>query len=114
MTLKRWKGGDGLAYAVVVAEFRTYLDTYYPEPDTKKIPAPDASAVADKSGIIGFVFQYSGGTGHFSLWDGTQVLYGDYFGTGDLNHLWANMEITFVRQVNEGALHTLILRHAPK
>lgn len=110
--LKRWKGADNKAYAVVVKQFVPYMNHYYPSPDTKRITAPDPASIDGHFGVIGFVFAYAGGGGHFTLWEKNRALYHDYFGRGT-NYLWCNMEITYVRKTSSGAVDTHIFRHAP-
>jgi len=80
-------GADKKRYALRVKEFRKYMEKTYGKPSViEKKGANGLIAVAKfngKRGIIGFeVKGWSDATGHFSLWDGTKVLYDgghDYF-----------------------------------
>lgn len=82
------RGGDELRYALRVKEFRNYMNTRYGSPSVivKKGENGliDKADLVGKRGIICFeVKGWSDATGHFSLWDGSKVLYDgghDYFG----------------------------------
>ncbi len=75
------KGGDGLLYGYRVAELKKYMHNVFGSPTIiekgTKIRQVD---FYNKKGIIAFdVSGWSDATGHFSLWDGTKLLYGDEF-----------------------------------
>ncbi|MDQ6786837.1 MAG: type VI secretion system amidase effector protein Tae4 [Acidobacteriota bacterium] len=82
------KGADKKLYALRVREFRKYMVKTYGKPAVDEKKAANGSIPMDKfsgkRGIIGFeVKGWSDATGHFSLWDGTSILYDgghDYFG----------------------------------
>ena len=90
------------------------MDYYYPEPDTKKLRAPDNSAIDGKYGVVAFLFSYGAGSGHFTLWERNVALHDAYFDRGEKNFLWACMEITYVRRIESNGVYTYVLRHAPK
>ncbi|MES2590340.1 MAG: type VI secretion system amidase effector protein Tae4 [Bacteroidota bacterium] len=75
------KGEDGLLYGYRVAELKKYMKSIYGSP--KLIEKGTKIKQADfynRKGIIAFdVKGWSDATGHFSLWDGAKVLYGDEF-----------------------------------
>ena len=86
------KGGDENWYYYRVRNLKTYLNRKYGNPDftytiTAKMTAADIQkAITGMQGII--VFHISGWTdasGHFTLWDGTQVALGNYFDPDNLD-----------------------------
>lgn len=72
------KGADKLLYGYRVAEFKKYLNKIY---GTAFITRKSDKNISDEDfrgtkGIIGFdVLGWSDATGHFSLWDGSKVLF---------------------------------------
>lgn len=72
------KGADGFWYGFRVSEFKNYLHRTFGEAKVvkekgKKINVNDFH---NKRGIIGFdVENWTDATGHFSLWDGSKILY---------------------------------------
>lgn len=81
-------GGDKKRYALRVKEFRAYMNKTYGKPAVSEKKNAGGTITktkfSGKRGIICFeVTGWSDATGHFSLWDGTKVLYDgghDYFG----------------------------------
>jgi hypothetical protein len=69
------KGGDGLYYALRVAEMRKWLPTILGTPDfdhkKKRGVAFDKSTIAASKGIIAFDISFSDATGHLDAWDGS-------------------------------------------
>jgi hypothetical protein len=68
------KGGDGLNYALRVAEMRKWLPTALGQPDfdhaKKAAEAFDKSKLAGMKGIIAFNIPFADATGHLDAWDG--------------------------------------------
>jgi hypothetical protein len=91
------KGKDGKWYGLRVTEFWDYLLKVYGKPtvfarkgNNKVIPV---SKFAGIRGIVGFrVKGFTDATGHFTLWDGAELLYGgerhDYWGISTEAALW--------------------------
>jgi hypothetical protein len=78
------KGKDKRWYGLRVREFWTYMTkTYGPPTVTSKAPL-DRSKFSGIRGIIGFRAKFKDATGHFTLWDGSDLLYG-----GDEHDYWA-------------------------
>lgn len=85
-TLLTIKGIDGKRYAIRVKELKKYLLSRYPPPNVF-IASPkgkiDNTPLLGKKGIIAFdVSGWSDASGHFTLWDGQQLVYAgghDYF-----------------------------------
>jgi hypothetical protein len=81
-------GSDKKRYALRVKEFRVYMTTRYGKASVVVKKGAngliDKTNLAGKRGIICFeVKGWSDATGHFSLWNGSSVLYDgghDYFG----------------------------------
>jgi hypothetical protein len=88
------KGGDKLNYAVRVAEFRKYMVSAYGQPDVVRKPPkgrPTGVASTEFSGLRGvlcFQVNFSDATGHFTLWDGSRAVHGDYFSHAFQVSLW--------------------------
>ena len=88
-------GKDGFNYGLRVREFWPYMEKIY-GPPTRLSRAPiDRKRFQGIRGIIGFRVEKwasSGSTGHFTLWDGFNLLYGgedhDYFAIADEAALW--------------------------
>lgn len=76
-------GDDGYNYWIRVRDLQKYLVDNLPKPNVDKAGAIDiVNEFKNKSGII--VFDVSGwgnATGHFTLWDGSHLIY-----PGDLSH----------------------------
>lgn len=90
-------GVDKKRYAVRVREMKKYIRDKYSKPDFELTAAKgviDKSSILGKQGIIVFdVSGWSDASGHFSLWDGSKVLYDgghDYF---DLYEVDSNNKI---------------------
>jgi Type VI secretion system (T6SS), amidase effector protein 4 len=81
----RWNsGGDKKAYVYAVSDLSGYLTAMYGAPTSFPTNAKKAD-LAGKQGIIAF------GEHHIALWNGTDVLEGDYFGSAEIKHpilLW--------------------------
>lgn len=80
------KGVDGKRYAVRVKEMKNYLHLRYAPPTVLQASSTgiiDKSALASKQGLIAFdVVGWGDASGHFTLWDGEELLYAgghDYF-----------------------------------
>ena len=81
-------GVDKKRYALRVKEFRKYMVSRYGKPSVVAVKGSsgliDRSSFNGKRGIICFeVKGWTDATGHFSLWNGSSVLYDgghDYFG----------------------------------
>lgn len=88
------KGTDKFWYGLRVKEFWPYMERIY-GPPTVYTKSPIArSMFAGIKGIIGFRVAFKGGsaTGHFTLWNGANLLYGekdhDYFAIATEAALW--------------------------
>ena len=87
------RGKDKRWYGLRVKEFWTYLTKTY-GPPTMSMKAPfSKDKFAGIRGIIGFrVSHFKDATGHFTLWDGSDLLYGgddhDYWTISDEAALW--------------------------
>jgi hypothetical protein len=88
------RGADKNRYAYRVSEFRRYLRAVLGPPTVSQGVDPvtgevDPAPFAGKQGIIMFeVHGWSGATGHFDLWDGTQPAHREYFDQASLVQLW--------------------------
>lgn len=87
------KGKDGKAYAIRVAEFKKYLLRTYGLPDIVRTPAAKGQGVpttdfASLAGVMCFDVQFNDATGHLTLWNGYQVVHGDYFARAYKVSLW--------------------------
>jgi hypothetical protein len=88
------KGGDKLNYAVRVAEFRKYMVSAFGQPDiVRKPPKGRPVGVASTEfpglrGVLCFQVSFSDATGHFTLWDGSRAVHGDYFNRAFQVSLW--------------------------
>ncbi len=79
-------GSDGAWYIYRVRIFAEYMKDQYGNPD---IEGNSQSLFTGKKGIIQFhVSQWRDATGHFTFWDGSKALYGDYFSQSDKVSLW--------------------------
>lgn len=88
------QGNDKFWYGLRVKEFWPYMEKTY-GPPTKRSNSPiKASLFQGIRGIIGFRVPFKSGsaTGHFTLWDGSKLLYGgedhDYFAIASEAALW--------------------------
>jgi hypothetical protein len=81
-----FSGADGKYSYYRVKDFKRYLRrTYGPE----TISGVKKSDYSGSRGIIGFeVSGWNNATGHFSLWNGSRVLYEDYFNRASAAFLW--------------------------
>jgi hypothetical protein len=88
------KGGDDHFYAIRVAEFKRYMLQTYGEPDLVRRPPHGTAAGVSRSdfanlrGVICFEARFNDATGHFSLWDGSRSVHGDYFTRSYQVSLW--------------------------
>ena len=87
------KGTDRRWYGLRVAEFWQYLIDNYGLPTVTSKSPLKKETFAGIRGIIGFrVSKFKDATGHFTLWDGKDLLYGgddhDYFTIADEAALW--------------------------
>ena len=88
------KGADKRFYAIRVAEFKRYMLDHYGPPDIVRTPPAGAKegvsrdAFAHLMGVICFEVHFSDATGHFTLWDGTDAVHGDYFDRAFRVSLW--------------------------
>ncbi len=95
---KTRQGADGKWYGLGVQQFWEYLEKYYGKPTiyaerdkkTNRIPIEKFQR---KRGIIGFRVQgWKDASGHFTLWDGFNLLYGgekhNYFAISSKAALW--------------------------
>lgn len=86
-------GNDKRWYGLRVDEFWLYLIRTYGKPTVVSKKPFDKKLFRGIRGIIGFnVSMFKGATGHFTLWDGFDLLYGgrdhDYFQIADDAALW--------------------------
>jgi hypothetical protein len=87
-------GGDTKNYALRVAEFKQFMLGTYGAPDLVRTPpagSPTGVLRADFAhlrGVMCFEVHFSDATGHFTLWDGTQPVHGDYFARAFRVSLW--------------------------
>lgn len=89
-------GADKKWYGLRVEEFWDYMIRTYGAPQVherlKSGKSVDASKFAGVRGIIGFRRKFVGATGHFTLWDGSRLLYDGgypgYFDTATEAALW--------------------------
>jgi hypothetical protein len=87
-------GGDKRNYAIRVAEFKKYMLSSYGNPDMVRTPPKGANAGVERAdfanlrGVLCFEVHFSDATGHFTLWDGSQVVHGDYFDRAFRVSLW--------------------------
>lgn len=86
-------GNDGRWYGLRVDEFWPYMIDTYGQPTRSSKKPLDKKLFQGIRGIIGFkVSMFKGATGHFTLWDGFDLLYGgedhDYFSIADDAALW--------------------------
>ena len=89
------KGSDGRWYGLRVKEFWPYMVKQFGNPTVhSSTPNIDRGLFLNKRGIIGFkvAFADNSATGHFTLWNGTKLLYGgadhDYFAISTEAGLW--------------------------
>jgi hypothetical protein len=88
------RGGDKHFYAIRVAEFKRYMLDHYGPPDIVRGPPAGAKegvlrdAFAHLMGVICFEVHFNDATGHFTLWDGTDAVHGDYFDRAFRVSLW--------------------------
>ena len=87
------RGNDKRWYGLRVSEFWTWLTANYGKPVIHKKGPLVRKDFETMQGIIGFkVSRFKGATGHFTLWDGYELLYGsrehDYFAISDEAALW--------------------------
>ena len=95
------KGVDGKRYAVRVKEMKKYLLSKYPPPKVL-VASPngviDSTVIKGKKGIISFdVSGWSDASGHFTLWDGEQLVYAgghDYFNLYQLHENGQALRVT--------------------
>ena len=72
-------GKDGLQYGYRVSEFKRYMEHHFGPPQK----------FAGQRGIICFdVSVWSDATGHFDLWDGTQIKHEAYFNVASAESIW--------------------------
>jgi hypothetical protein len=87
-------GGDKKNYALRVAEFKQFMLSTYGAPDIVRTPpagSPTGVLRADFAhlrGVMCFEVHFADATGHFTLWDGTQPVHGDYFSRSYRVSLW--------------------------
>jgi len=87
-------GGDKLGYAMRVAEFKKYMVSTYGNPDLVRTPPKGTKTGVSRAdfaglrGVLCFEVQFSDATGHFTLWDGSQAVHGDYFDRAFRVSLW--------------------------
>jgi Type VI secretion system (T6SS), amidase effector protein 4 len=92
--LRTYKGADKLNYAIRVAEFKKYMLSAYGTPDLARTPPKGAKAgvaradFANLRGVLCFEVHFVDATGHFTLWDGSQAVHGDYFSRAFRVSLW--------------------------
>jgi hypothetical protein len=77
------KGKDKRWYGLRVKEFWTYMTKTYGPPTVHQKAPLDKSKFSGIHGIIGFRAKFKDATGHFTLWDGSDLLYG-----GDDHDYW--------------------------
>lgn len=88
------QGDDKRWYGLRVKEFWPYMVKIYGNPGVYSREPIDRSLFAKKRGIIGFKVPFADGsaTGHFTLWNGVNLLYGgqdhDYFSIATEAGLW--------------------------
>ena len=88
------KGRDKMWYGLRVKEFWPYMEKIYGPPTRYSKQPIDARKFQGIRGIIGFRVPFKDGsaTGHFTLWDGFNLLYGgedhDYFKIATEAALW--------------------------
>lgn len=89
------RGADKRWYGLRVKEFWPWMVKTYGEPTVSTKGNFSRGAISNIRGIIGFrvAFGDHSATGHFTLWDGTRLLYGerdstDYFSDSDESALW--------------------------
>jgi hypothetical protein len=92
--LQTVQGGDSRFYALRVAEFKRYLLDTYGAPDLVRRP-PRGTTVgvsrndfANLRGVLCFEANFGDATGHFTLWDGSRSVHGDYFARSYQASLW--------------------------
>ncbi|TWI95604.1 type VI secretion system (T6SS) effector Tae4 (amidase) [Mucilaginibacter frigoritolerans] len=74
---KTFKGADNLNYFIRVKDMASYMDATYGQPNINGMSPSDFSGY---TGIIQFnVSGWSDATGHFTLWNGSSPVYGNYF-----------------------------------
>jgi hypothetical protein len=85
-------GSDKRWYGLRVKEFWDYMLKTYGPPDVYAKAPIDRAAFASAPGIIGFRRPFKDATGHFTLWDGSDLLQGglehDYFAEASEAALW--------------------------
>ncbi|MBA2378875.1 MAG: hypothetical protein H0V76_04805 [Blastocatellia bacterium] len=87
-------GKNGNWYGLRVKEFWVYMVNKYGPPSLHlKGSAIDRDAFESRKGIAGFLVKFHGGSanGHFTLWDGSRLLYSgerDYFSISHEAALW--------------------------
>lgn len=92
--LKTIRSKNGKTLALRVAEFKRYLVKEYGPPDiVAGISPPRIAGVATDlfeglAGVMCFEAKFSNATGHFTLWDGSRAVHGDYFDRSYLVSLW--------------------------
>ncbi|WP_165836463.1 T6SS effector amidase Tae4 family protein [Taibaiella soli] len=100
--MKTKKGADHLNYGYRVREFREYMKDIYREVHIIKEKGDkiNKNDFINRQGIIAFgVSGWEDATGHFSLWDGHNVLYQgghEYFGLPTYNPLNGHIYLTDV------------------
>jgi hypothetical protein len=87
-------GGDKKNYALRVAEFKQFMLSTYGAPDIVRTPPAGAQTGVLRTdfshlrGVMCFEVHFADATGHFTLWDGTQPVHGDYFARAFRVSLW--------------------------
>lgn len=90
------QGKDKRWYGLRVDEFWDYMTRTYGKPTIHKRRGKDeaisAAEFADIRGIIGFRLMFADATGHFTLWNGSRLLYSggyaNYFAGASEAALW--------------------------
>lgn len=85
-------GTDGFNYGLRVVDFWDWMIEVYGKPGVYAKGNISRGAFEKKRGIIGFRKKFKDATGHFSLWNGVELLYDggrtDYFETSTEAALW--------------------------
>lgn len=88
------RGADKRNYAARVAEFRKYMINVFGQPDVVRTPPKgrpigvDTKDFVGLRGVLCFEVSFSDATGHFTLWDGSRAVHGDYFNRAFRVSLW--------------------------
>jgi hypothetical protein len=86
------QGKDKMWYGLRVTQFWDYMTRTYGPPDVHKRAPLNRSDFRVGRGIIGFRVNFKDATGHFTLWDSKDLLFGgnetDYFARATEGALW--------------------------